>query len=80
MINCDSKLTKLFGDLDRINFYDVISKIKEFLIPVEPIEIDYQIILNEKNEIFVDISIEMVKLQFEFQYSYFFSLGRSNSK
>eukprot|EP01080_Neovahlkampfia_damariscottae_P009684 gene9684-1890_t len=59
MINCDSKLIKLFGGSDRINFYDIISKIKEYLIPVEAIEIDYNIMLNDKNEIFLDISIEM---------------------
>jgi SWI/SNF-related matrix-associated actin-dependent regulator of chromatin subfamily D len=59
MINCDSKLTNLFGGLDRINFYDVISKIKEFLIPIEPIEVDYTIMSNDKNEIYLDISIEM---------------------
>lgn len=61
IINNDEKLSELFGTT-KMSFSEIISKVREHLKPIEPIELEYTIRLVDDpktNEIFLDIELDL---------------------
>lgn len=60
IINNDERLSELFGTT-KMNFSEIISKVREHLKPIEPIEIEYTMRLDDSksNEIFLDVDLDL---------------------